>query len=452
MTQDRMARINKRLQTTLARMMPRVVKDPWVAGGLVAVSEVRATPDLATAKVFVAVGGDDDARAQAMAGLDRARKHLRGELGKRLRLRRIPELHFVLDTTGDQAAHIEKILGELDAERAANDAAPQAAMVHISLERVAQLLDEAERVLIASHRNPDGDAIGSTLGIYQALRGLGKTVTPYNPDPVPEAFRFLPGAHDVVQDIGETPFDLTLVLDCSDDRIFADGAPPIDRALLGTVVVVDHHKTLGDIGDYVYCDASAAAVGLLMHRLLRELKVELTYDIAEPLYTSLMSDTGSFRYQNTNPEAMRVGADLLEHGVDPWRIASNLYESRPPSQLKLLARVLGTLSVSDDGKAAALTVTEEMLDETGCTDDMVDGFVNFARGVSGVEVAMLLRPRGGAVRLSMRSRGNIDVSAVAERFGGGGHKNAAGATVPDTSVERLRSQLFAAVTALIAAA
>jgi phosphoesterase RecJ-like protein len=238
-------------------------------------------------------------------------------------------------------------------------------------------------------------------------------------------------------------FDLTLVLDCSEARMFSI-PPPRER--LGQVVVIDHHRTVGDFGDVIYRDESAASVGVLLFRLFQQLELPMSQPMAEALYCSVLSDTGSFRYQNTNPEALRVGAALLESGVKPWRVASNLYETRPREQLQLLADVLQTLRVSEDGLAAALTVSEEMLTRTGCTPDMVDGFVNYARSLRGVEVAILMRPRSDAVRISLRSRGSFDVSAIAARFGGGGHRNAAGCTLGGaTDCDQLLDELFADV-------
>jgi len=312
--------------------------------------------------------------------------------------------------------------------------------------RVARVLRGGQAVLVTSHPSPDGDAIGCMCAALLFLEQMGKEVVAYNPDPVPRRYRFVPGNERITAEVPGGPFDVTLVLDCSDDRMFPGG---LDRTLLGQVVVVDHHKTLGSLGDLILRDPAAAAVGVLLFRIIGELGVELTPDIAEALFCSLMSDTGSFRYQNTNPDAMRVAAALLEAGVDPWRVSSSLYEERPRRELELLSRVLQTLTVSADGLAASLTVTGGMLAATGCTPDMVDGFINYARGVQGVEVAVLFRPGPGSVRVSFRSRGTVDVSLIAEAFGGGGHHNAAGCTIHG-DVDEIRTDLFAEVSRIVA--
>jgi bifunctional oligoribonuclease and PAP phosphatase NrnA len=320
-------------------------------------------------------------------------------------------------------------------------------MDKVSLAEAAELIRGAQRVLVTSHPGPDGDAIGSTLAAYHGMRTMGKDVIAYNPDSVPGRFSFLPGAEDVVDQWPTESVDLTVILDCSDERIFPDGRLPSE--LLGKILVVDHHKTLGDIGDVVYHDEKAAAVGILLYRIFTHLGVEINHATAEGIYCSIFSDTGSFRYQNTNPEAMRISAEMLEIGIDPWRVASHVYEMQPVEQLRLLSLSLDTLAISADGRAAALTVSDEMLATTGATPYMVDGFINYARGIKGVEVAILMRPKGnGPVRVSFRSRGLVDVSALAVKFGGGGHYNAAGCRIPG-KVEDVRDALFKQVAALL---
>ncbi|MCK5796386.1 MAG: bifunctional oligoribonuclease/PAP phosphatase NrnA, partial [Deltaproteobacteria bacterium] len=288
-----------------------------------------------------------------------------------------------------------------------------------TLGEVAAHLRGAKRVLVTAHPHPDGDAAGSVSAAMLALIHLGKEVVGYNPDPIPDRLRFLPCMDDVVQVLPEEGFDTTLLLDCSDDRMFLGSPPP--RTWLGTVIALDHHKTTSSFADLVVRDPTAAAAGVVLYRLLEKLPVPLSVPIAEALYCALISDTGSFRYQNTNPEAMKMGAALLDAGVDPWWVSSNLYETQPRGQIVLLGEVLRTLRTSDDGWVAVLTVTQEMLAQAGCDESHVDGFINFARGLRGVEVAVLLRVSEDHVRVGLRSRGNVDVSTIAESFGGGGH-------------------------------
>jgi phosphoesterase RecJ-like protein len=315
-------------------------------------------------------------------------------------------------------------------------------------EVAAALVVRGPRCLVVSHPNPDGDAIGCMVASLHALRGGGREAVGFSPDPVPRRFRFLEGSELIAAVPPAGCFDLTLVVDCSDAGMLARSLPPLEAR--GRVVVVDHHLTEGDLEGLVCCDPGAASVGILLYKVFQAMGAPLDRPIAEALYCSIMSDTGSFRYQNTNPEAMRISAALLELGVDPWRIASHLYEDRPRRELELLARVLGTLWVSPDGCAATLEVTDEMLRATGCAAEVIDGMINYARGVEGVEVAALFRPQAGQTRASLRSRGRVDVARIAQEFGGGGHRNAAGFTVSGDDVTALRARLLSAMAGSVA--
>ena len=303
-----------------------------------------------------------------------------------------------------------------------------------SLPLVVDALRTARRVLLTMHRGPDGDGLGSTLGLAAALRELGHEATVYTPDELPYNFRFLPGADRVVKALpDDAAFDLTVAADAgSFDRL-----PPLPAAR-GKLLNLDHHITTEPFGDVNYVDPAAAAVGILVYKIICALGLPLSADAATCIYASILADTGCFRYSSTDPECLRVAAALLEAGVDPWEMTVKVYEQQPVARMKLLAEVLNTLELHAGGKLATLLITNEMLARTGTHLDLTDGFINFARSIDGVEVAASLRePKPGSVdgharafRVSFRSRGNIDVAAIAQKFGGGGHKNAAGCTVP----------------------
>ena len=311
---------------------------------------------------------------------------------------------------------------------------------------VIEALEQGKRFLVTSHPDPDGDAIGCMAAALLTLQEMGREVVAFNPDPVPRRFRFLGGTDQFVRELpADAAFDTTVVMDCSPDRIL--GHTGLDDERLGRIVVVDHHKIHGSGGDVIYRDPAAASVGVLLFRLFQRMGLDLS-PAAESIFCTVMSDTGSYRYQNTDPECMRVSATLLEHGVDTWRVASHLYEDHPAGEVKLLGLVLRTLEVSDDGACAALMVTPQMLEQTGCGQDVVDGMINHARGVEGAQVAILMRTATDHVRVSLRSRGAVDVSKVAAHFGGGGHHNAAGFTRAEP-LEMVRRELFEAVTDLL---
>jgi phosphoesterase RecJ-like protein len=275
---------------------------------------------------------------------------------------------------------------------------------------------------------------------------MGKQVTLFCSTDVPYNLKFLAGLNRLVHELPTgAAFDATTVCDVGASHRIGPGLPPRER--LGTYLNIDHHLTSDDFGDLNYVDADAASVGVMIHRILGAMKHKLSRPVAEALYVSVLSDTGSFRYSSTNPEALRVAADLVEAGADPWTISSAIYEQQPVERIRLLRDVLGTLEVSQDGHFASLVVTQAMKAAAHARPELTDGFINFARSIQGVEVAaQLTEPthEGGPWSLSFRSRGQVNVAQVAQRFGGGGHRNAAGASLHGT-LEEVRAQVARAV-------
>ncbi len=308
-----------------------------------------------------------------------------------------------------------------------------------NLPRVVETLRKARRVLFTMHRGPDGDALGSALALACALREAGRDVTVYTPDELPYNFRFLCGADRVVRALPEgAAFDATV---CTDSGA-KDRLPPLP-AETGVLLNLDHHITTEPFGDINYVDPEAAAVGVLVYKIIKSLGLQISQNAAECIYASILADTGCFRYSSTDPESLRIAAEMLEAGVSPWEMTVRVYEQQPVARMHLLADVLKTLEVAPSGKLATLIVTNDMIAKTGTHLDLTDGFINYARSIDGVEVAACLRephvangkPAETAWRVSFRSRGNVDVAAIAQRFGGGGHKNAAGCTVPGELAE-----------------
>lgn len=297
------------------------------------------------------------------------------------------------------------------------------------LPRVVEALRAATRVLCVIHAGPDGDAAGATLGLGLALRELGKDVTFFCQTGVPYNLQFLPGLEHVVDRVpDDMTFDATAVCDVSTFARIGPGLPPKER--LGTLLNIDHHVTNEDFGDINYVDAGAAAVGVMIVRILDGLAHPLSKDVSTALYTSVLTDTGSFRYSSANPEAFVVAGRCVAAGANPWDVSSEIYEQNPLERLELLRDVLETLKVSDDGRVATLVVTRPMLERAQGRTDLTAGFINYARSIRGVEVACLAtEPLAGSKEpwtLSFRSRGRVNVARVAAKFEGGGHHNAAG--------------------------
>ncbi len=318
-------------------------------------------------------------------------------------------------------------------------------MTPLPYDAAAAFVHQGERFVLAGHRGPDGDAVGSVLGLALALEALGKEVVRFFVDSTPYQVGFLRGADLISSTLPpkREPWRLIL-LDCSEPgragsqvASFARGRP---------LMVIDHHLVDSPRGDVVLSDPSAAATGVLVEGLVRALGVRVDAPMAEAIYTSVISDTGSFHYSNTNPQAMTCAARMLEAGADPWKVASHLYEMEPYARLRLLGEVLDTLRLSPDGRCASMVVTREMMDRWGAGEDLLDGFVNYGRRIEGVEISVLIREVGHhRYKCSMRSRGTANVADVAKRFGGGGHHNAAGCHIRATTSTEAMDAVFAAV-------
>lgn len=311
-------------------------------------------------------------------------------------------------------------------------------------EEFVDLIDANQSFLVVSHVHPDGDAIGSTLAMGLLLERLGKDVVFYNEHEVPYNFRFLPGADRLVNDVPERDFDVTVVLDCAEPHRV--GEMPA-HGWGKTIAVVDHHRTFDSDFAQVYVqDVEAAATGELVFKVAEKFGI-LNTDIAHNLYCCLVTDTGSFRYSNTSQTTFTMAGALVAAGVNPWVINSQIYESQPKERLMLLGRVLNTLEFSPCGRLAFLTIQASDF-PVGTDLSLIDGFINYARSVRGVEVATQLMESDDGWRVSFRSRGTVDVSQLAARFGGGGHHNAAGCHIVGAAMD-VRSSLSLALVSML---
>lgn len=297
--------------------------------------------------------------------------------------------------------------------------------------------------LVATHVNPDGDALGSALALGLGLKRLGKRVKIYSADPVPGNLRFLPGAERVTALLTvQERFDAAFLVDCAEPE--RAGETFFQHPRRGRLIVIDHHRRGGRGGEINLIEPAAASTGTIVLKLVKKLRVPVGREIAVNVYTTLVTDTGNFRYSNTSPSVLRLAADLMEKGVSPWQVSRHLYDSYPPARLQLLAKVLPTLVVSRDGRSASIVLTEEMFRETGASVDLADEFINYPRSIDTVEVAIQFREADGKWKVSLRSKERVDVAMLAARFGGGGHARAAGCTLEET-LEAAREKIFRAV-------
>ncbi len=294
------------------------------------------------------------------------------------------------------------------------------------LSQVVEMIESKRRFAITSHIRPDGDSLGSSLGLFWLLRALDKEVEVIMRDPVPLAYSRLPGAEQVrVTPAVDRAYDAVFVIECSD--VSRPGLLDLEKQL---VVNIDHHATTSHFGQVNWIDATASAVGEMIYNLMKAIGVRPTREIAECVYTALLTDTGSFHYSNTSERTFKIASELVRAGVKPAKISQAVFNNHPWSKIELGARVMATARRDPSGRVAWMRQTLAMLDETGAGEEDGDGFVNYPMSCGEVEaVAFLKETAPGVYRTSLRSKGEVNVARIAEQHGGGGHRNAAGCTL-----------------------
>jgi phosphoesterase RecJ-like protein len=294
------------------------------------------------------------------------------------------------------------------------------------LQKIVEALQARQRFVISSHSRPDGDSIGSQLAAAYALRALGKQVTVINADPAPPPLMQFPGVPDItIADRVEGDFDAAIIMECGD--LGRTGVAGLERFF---VINIDHHPGNAAYGQLNWFDASAAACGEQVFDLVRALKVPLTRDIATHIYLAILTDTGSFHYSSISPRTFDICSQALEAGVDPVMVARNVYDSNNMGRLKLFGAVLSAMQIDPTARIAIVYLDHEMARQAGGTYEDTEGIINLPLTVKEIQAVVFFKQtEGDEYRVSMRSKGDIDIGAVAKEFGGGGHKNAAGCTV-----------------------
>jgi phosphoesterase RecJ-like protein len=294
------------------------------------------------------------------------------------------------------------------------------------LQNIVEAIRVRQRFVISSHSRPDGDSIGSQLAAAFALRELGKQVVVVNADPAPPPLMQFPGVPDItIADRVDGDFDAAIIMECGD--LARTGVAGLERFF---VINIDHHPGNSAYGQLNWFDAGAAACGEQVFDLVRALKVPLTRDIATHIYLAILTDTGSFHYSSISPRTFEICRETLEAGVDPVLVARNVYDSNNMGRLKLFGAVLSAMQIDSTGHIAIVYLDHEMARAAGGTYEDTEGLINLPLTVKEIQAVVFFKQdEGDHYRVSMRSKGAIDIGAVAKQFGGGGHKNAAGCTV-----------------------
>lgn len=480
-------RIGEEIRRIISDMLLRELKDPRFTG-LVSISGVKASDDGTFATVFVTVlsgSAQSDPASEAreqkavIAAFESAKGVLRHEIGMRLGLRHTPDLRFKIDTSEDYGRHIDALIdglglpptddGAIDnstgesADLPSGDASADALagksgllamddgsidasagdpgslpMDGGSIDALADAIHAADSIHVFPHENMDGDTLGSAIGLCLALSGIGKVCHVVVDEKIPDNIAFLDQCAIAAPD-RLPPAELSILIDVGETERIGARAALFSQG--GHTMCIDHHMSSKPVYDYNYIDTEAAATAEIVYDLLKRMGIPIGKEAAEALYTGIVTDTGRFQFGNTSASALRAAADLIESGVVPSRIATEVYQSVRVEKLYLENAILGTMQMTAGGKGVTAYMTRQMLLETGAMDEETEGIAEKLRGIRGVELAVFLREtENGRTKASMRSRSWYDVAALAGHFGGGGHIRAAGFT-SDLPIFELRDQI-----------
>lgn len=313
------------------------------------------------------------------------------------------------------------------------------------LSQVVELIENKQKFAITTHIKPDGDGVGSSLGLCWLLRSLGKSAEVIVRGNVPVSYRTLPGAGEIrdVEKI-DNEYDAVFVIECSD--LERPGIKGLENEF---TVNIDHHATSEHFGTINWIDSTASAVGEMIYNLCKAIGGRVTREIAECVYMALVTDTGSFHFPNTTDRTLKVASELVKAGVKPAEISEAVYSNYPWSRIELMRQVLDTVKREESGRVAWMRQTLKMKETSGAVDGDNNGFVNIPLAARDVVAVVYMREVGPqSFRISLRSKGNINVAKIAEQFGGGGHKNAAGCRIEGDWNEKEREIVSAVIGAV----
>lgn len=313
------------------------------------------------------------------------------------------------------------------------------------LSQVVELIENKQSFAITTHLRPDGDGVGSSLGLCWLLRSLGKDAEVVLKDAIPISYLNLPGADEVKQ-ISEVngQYDAVFIIECSNLA-----RPDIEGLEAQVTVNIDHHSTSEHFGTINWIDPTASAVGEMIYNLCKAIGGRISKEIAECLYLAIVSDTGSFHFSNTTDRTLKVASELVKVGVKPANISEIIYNSYPWSRIELMRQVLDTVRRDASGRIAYMRQTLAMEENSEAVDGDNNGFVNIPLSAKEVEVVLYMREtKTDVYRVSLRSKGSINVAHVAEKFGGGGHRNASGLRI-EGDWNQLESKIIAELTKAI---
>ena len=301
------------------------------------------------------------------------------------------------------------------------------------LKRVMKEITSRNHFLITSHVNPEGDAIGSLIAMFSLLVKMGKKAVMVNSDGVPDYLMFMPMSDRIHQDLpSEFHPETVIVLDCPVKERVGRIADYMNGSKY--VINIDHHVSNSYFGDVNWVEEEASSVGEMIYDLIKEAGLDINKETAVALYTAMITDTGGFNYDNTSRKTHEMIGELVERGISPRKMQSEIFEKKSIAQIRLLGKTLSTVKVEEDGKLAYMCLTKNMYKEEGVNDVSTEEFINYPRSIKGVVVTIFFKEhpeKDGNISVSFRSSGEVDVNEVAIRLGGGGHKMASGCTLKE---------------------
>ncbi len=439
-------KLNHAIQKKLSELLELAVKDPRV--GLVTINGVELNRDHSVARVFFSVLGDDDTRQTSLRGLKKAKGFLQSKLARSMRLRQTPDLRFVLDDTLERSQSVESVLQDLHEQgEFLSEAERRRRLTSDDFPPPAELIDAliaGERFWVVPHWNPDPDAMGGALALGEALRTTGRAARVIAYEDPPLGLADLPGfgdvlpAQDAAQVYEQEPPDTVVLVDCHrGDRCgFLEGT----LARVENQWCIDHHLVSGRRAPVPgWVEARVCSASALVYQVIsvlaagadgRCMPFAISVDMATNLYAGIVNDTGGFRFSNTLPMTFDLARQLARLGVDTAAVARKTLHRYRPQGVALLQQVIGSFEYHADGRILTVQATREMLAATGGTLADTEGFVNLATAVEGVRYVAFMKELSDELwRISLRVRGDGDVQSIAARYGGGGHRQAAGCTI-----------------------
>ncbi|HOC68332.1 MAG: Bifunctional oligoribonuclease and PAP phosphatase NrnA [Candidatus Hydrogenedentes bacterium ADurb.Bin101] len=433
----RTLRVGALIKEEIAKLITKGLKDPRI--GFVSIMDVRMSSDLRYANVYVSLFGSEAERKSSLVGLQHSAGWIRHEVGRYLHMRTLPEIRFFPDDTLDKVYHLEEVFEEIHAEQ------HQQPMLALTPTEAVDALKGAGRCFIASHENPDGDAIGSMLALRLLLQRLGVAeITCALQDEVPGMYKELPGAPAIVNGGANIPeYDLAVLVDCGRLARLGEIA---DLVLPGRrLLIFDHHAEPGEAGASGIVDARYAATGEVIAELFHAAQLPFTLDAAACLYAAIASDTGCFRFSNTTALSHRLAAECIEAGINVGLLNQRFFNDMRAAKFEMMRRALARVETHFDGAVALSWLNEEDLRTVNGSPEDAENLINLWQAVEGVRVAALLKAfEPGVTRVSLRSDISFDSALFLRDFGGGGHARAAGATL-EMPLDQARETLLAAL-------